>query len=136
MRSDHIEQVLTALKTIYIELPQEDRVRRALANLELAKGRPKKRNTEPREKWIEEARAFARDYIRTNGVVNIHIIRDHLPLPPGVDERATGGVLKHPDFVKVRDKPVKKSGGRIKTIGEYTLAEDDEDDDYGYVRFD
>tara|TARA_B100000282_G_C31703063_1_gene477257 strand:+ start:141 stop:467 length:327 start_codon:yes stop_codon:yes gene_type:complete len=107
-----------------------------LANLELTKGRPKKRNSGPRERWIEQAREFARQYIRQNGIVDIHIIREHVPLPSGVDERATGGVLKHPDFVKVRDKPVRKTGGRIKTIGEYSLAEDEEeDDDYGFVQF-
>lgn len=138
MRADHIDQILGVLRTLYQEIPHEHRLRTMLANLELSKGRPKKRNSGPRERWIEEARDFARNYIRQHGVVDIHIIRQHLPLPSGVDERATGGVLKHPDFEKIRDKPVRKSGGRIKTIGEYILADSDdgeEDDDYGFVRF-
>jgi len=136
MRPDHIDQVLGVLQRLYREIPHEHRLRTMLANLELTKGRPKKRNSGPRERWIEQAREFARQYIRQNGIVDIHIIRQHVPLPSGVDERATGGVLKHPDFVKVRDKPVRKTGGRIKTIGEYSLAEDEEeDDDYGFVQF-
>ena len=145
MRLDHIEQVLGVLRTLYRDIPQEQRLRTMLVNLELTKGRPKKKNAEPREKWLEEARKFARMYIRKNGVVDIHIIRQHVPLPHGVDERATGGVLKHPDFVKLRDKPFRSATGRIKTIGEYSLVglhEDDpptydsDDDDYGFVRFD
>ena len=135
MRPDHIDQVLGVLERLYREIPHEHRLRTMLANLELTRGRPKKRNSGPREQWIRRARQFARQYIREHGVVDIHIIREHLPLPSGVDERATGGVLKHPDFVKVRDKPVRKAGGRIKTIGEYSLVEEERDDDYGYVQF-
>tara|TARA_A200000159_G_C7282045_1_gene321918 strand:- start:446 stop:862 length:417 start_codon:yes stop_codon:yes gene_type:complete len=138
MRADHIDQVLEVLERLYREIPQEHRLRTMLANLELTRGRPKKRNSGPREQWIEQARAFARQYIRQHGIVDIHIIREHVPLPSSVDERATGGVLKHPDFIKIRDKPVRKTGGRIKTIGEYSLAEqhdEDEDDDYGFVEF-
>ncbi len=136
MRADHVEQVLSVIRSMYREIPQEVRLRKSLLALRLKSGAEKKVRDEPRTRWIHEAREFARSYIAQHGSVNVHIIREHLPLPPTVDERATGGVLKHPDFVKVDDKVIKMSNGRTKTIGVYQLdGDEDDDDDYGFVEF-
>ena len=134
MRADHVEQVISVIRSIYREVPAEQRLRRSLSALRLKSGAEKKAKDQPRTQWIHEAREFARNYIQQNGEVDVHIIRNHIPLPPSVDERATGGVLKHPDFIKVSDKVIKMSNGRTKTIGIYRLVDED-DPDYGFVEF-
>ena len=133
MRTDHVEQVISVIRSLYSSVPAEGRLRQNLLTLRLKSGAEKKVKDEPRTQWIQNAREFARNHIKQHGQVDVHIIREHIPLPPRVDERATGGVLKHPDFIKVSDKVIKMSNGRTKTIGIYKLNEDD--DDYGFVEF-
>jgi hypothetical protein len=143
VRDEHVEQVLAVLKRTYRELPNEDSLREALLELNLKTGPSELgKRRDPRSRWIAKARKFAREYALQYGQVNIHIIRDHVPLPAGVDLRVTGGVLKHPDFVRIGHESKRMANGRLKTIGVYGLSEvnsvDDEVssvDDEDYPRF-
>ena len=137
VREEHVEQVLAVLKRMYKQLPNEDSLREALLGLNLKTGPVSElgKRRDPRSRWIQKARKFAREYALQHGQVNIHIIREHVPLPAGVDLRATGGVLKHPDFVRIGHESKRMANGRLKTIGVYGLSEVKSDGDEDYPRF-
>jgi hypothetical protein len=143
VREEHVEQVFAVLKRLYRKLPNEDSLRTALLELNLKTGPSELgKRRDPRSRWIAKARVFAREYALQHGQVNIHIIREHEPLPVGVDVRATGGVLKHPDFVRIGHESKRMPNGRLKTIGVYGLSEvtsvvdgEDDEDDEDYPRF-
>ena len=136
MREEHVEQVLGVLRGLYKQLPNEDQLREKLQGLRLKTGPASTlgKRRDPRSRWIEKARAYAREYIGVHGQVTIHIIIEQLPLPDGVDVRATGGVLKHPDFTKIGHETKRMPNGRLKTVGVFGLSRQTTDENE-YPRF-
>ena len=102
MREKHVEQVIRVLRK-HINLKDEsgwERISNGLIELKLSAGRPRKDKT-PTEVWVEEAREFARDYIRLHGQCDIETVKENVPIPEQVSNRVAGGLFRHADFIKI-----------------------------------
>lgn len=77
-----------------------------------------------KERWLEGARAVARELLMKNNSVTIVDVLNKYPRPQWVHQNTTGQVFKHPDFracgTEKSNSP--KAKGRI--ICRWTLADD------------
>jgi len=102
MREKHVEQVIKELRK-HINFKDEgswDLIHDSLTNLKLSAGRPRKEKT-PTDVWVEEARDFAREYIKLHGQCDIEAVKENIPIPEQVSNRVAGGLFRHTDFIKI-----------------------------------
>jgi len=125
MRRDHAEQIMEALEPT-LRLPNEN-VREMLVQrimgVNLKPGRePQAPN---KSDFIEEAREFAREWLKNHSDVCVKDVTDQIPLPPSLPPDTVGGIFKHPDFVKVGARTITMPKGhrpRNKKLNIYVLA--------------
>jgi len=125
MRRDHAEQIMEALEPS-LRLPNE-KVRELLVQrimgVNLKPGREPQAPT--KSDFIEDAREFAREWLKTHPDVCVKDVTDRISLPPELPPDTVGGIFKHTDFVKVGTRLITMPKGhrpKTKIQNIYVLA--------------